>query len=80
MVVAHGARRVAQRQHGRRPAVLPAMEQPPVDAGGCVRHSAGERNARGLHPGSRRPDAEGAQSRPLRMQSLFRGMCELASI
>lgn len=60
MVVAARARRVARRHHGRRSAVLPAVEQPPVDAGGGVRHAAGERNARGLHPGGRRTDAEGA--------------------
>lgn len=80
MIVVARARRVARRQHGRRPAVLPEVEQPPVDAGGCVRHASGERNARGLHIGGRRTDAQGAQSCPIGLQSLFRGMSELALI
>lgn len=73
-VVGLRARRVARRHHGRRPAVLPEVEQPSVDIGVGVRHSPREGHARGLHPGCRGSDAQGAQSSPIGMQSLFRGM------
>lgn len=56
------------------------MEQPPVDAGGRVRHAAGEGHARGLHSGCRRTDPQGAQSGPLGVQSLFRGWYTLPAI
>lgn len=49
------------------------MEQPPVDAGRGVRHAAGEGHARGLHARGRGTDAQSTQSRPLCVQSLFRG-------
>lgn len=64
---------MARRHHGRRPAVLPAVEQPPVYAGVRVRHAAREGHSRGLHPGGRGADPQGAQSSPVRVQSLFRG-------
>lgn len=64
---------MARRHHGRRPTVLPAVEQPPVYAGGCLRHAAGEGNARGLHTGCRGADPQGAQSSAIGVQSLFRG-------
>lgn len=67
------ARRVAKRHHGRRPAVLSAVEQPPINAGVRLRYSVGKGNSRGLHLGGRRADAEGTQSGPVRVQSLFRG-------
>lgn len=65
---------MARRHHGRRPTVLPSVEQPSVDTGVCFRHSSREGYARGLHPGCRRADAQGAQSGPVSVQSLFRGM------
>lgn len=49
------------------------MEQPPVDAGLRVRHSAGEGHSRGLHSGCRGTDAQGSQSSVVCVQSLFRG-------
>lgn len=49
------------------------MEQSPVDAGVGVRHAAGEGHSRGLHPRGRGAVSQGAQSRPVCMQSLFRG-------
>lgn len=63
----------ARRQHGGRPAVLPAVEQPPVNAGVSVRYSSGERHPRGLYPGCGRSDAAGAQSGALCLQSILRG-------
>lgn len=62
-----------ERHHGRRPTVLLAMEQSPIDAGVSVRHSAGEGNSRGLHSGRGGPDSQGSQSSPVGLQSLFRG-------
>lgn len=75
-----GARRAARRHHGRRPAVLPTLEQPPVDASVRFRHSAGERHSRRLHLGCGGPNPKGAQSGPVGVQSLFRGWYHLDAL
>lgn len=48
------------------------MEQPPEHVDFGVRQPAGERIAGGLRPGRRGTVHECAQSRPVRLQPLFR--------